>query len=270
MTEAKGYASSMAKERIMERNTNAGVFSEALWLAKKDVRRAWLSYPVSGLFVLGISLLVAPAFDGFLEMEEFGRSEARIEGAINAFFPDYMFFVLGAILAVNSISMDYMRIWLDNDVFAHRLAFLRSLPASTGSLVAGRMMSMLFAVPFTVPAFFLPVYFFSELGEMGLSYVWFAGIWFGWSLLFAGITLLGELAANGKAYVWFSVAFIIGLIAALVVFEFTVELAFVERSANLALEYGPIPAVVSILIGGGMFAVLARETKKRVERREPS
>lgn len=249
---------------------NGSDFSEAMWLAKKDVRRAWMSYPASGVFILAISFLVASSVDGIFIMEGFGESGSRVEGFFNAFFAEYMFLIVGAVLAVNSISMDYMRVWSNNDVFSHRLAFLRSLPASPGSLVASRAMSMLFAIPFTVPAFFIPVYFVSDLGEMGLSYVWFAGIWLGWSLLYAGVTLLCELAMNGRFYVWFSFAFILGLIALLAILEWTIEINLVGRSANLALEHGPIPAAISLVVGGIAFALLARETRKRVERRELS
>ncbi|MGH3089337.1 MAG: hypothetical protein ACRDSJ_18750 [Rubrobacteraceae bacterium] len=252
----------------VDRNTSG--FSEALWLAKKDVRRAWMSYPASGLFMLALALLATPSVDGILfEMEGFGGSGRRVDEVFNAFFADYMFLIMGAILAVNTLSMDYMRVW-SGDVFSHRLAFLRSLPASTKSLVASRMMSMLFAVPFTVPAFFVPIYLLSDLREMGFPYIWFAGIWLGWSLLYSGVTLLCELAMSGKVYVWFSIAFILGLVAILAVLEFTVEISLVERSANLALEHGPVPALASILAGGAAFALFARETKKRVERRELS
>lgn len=252
------------------RNGSAGVFSEAMWLAKKDVRRAWMSYPASGLFILAISFLVASSVDGVFIMEGFGESGRRAEGFFNAFFAEYMFIIMGAILAVNSISMDYMRVWSD-DVFSHRLAFLRSLPASPGTLVASRAMSMLFAIPFTAPAFFLPIYLLSDdLRELGISYVWFAGIWLGWSLLYAGVTLLCELAMNGRFYVWFSLILILGLIALLALLEWTIEINLVGRSANLALEHGPTPAIVSILVGGIAFALLARETRKRVERRELS
>ncbi|CAN5534233.1 MAG: hypothetical protein ACR2N0_08630 [Rubrobacteraceae bacterium] len=255
---------------MANRNESPNAFSEAMWLANKDIRRAWLSYPASGIFILAISLLVASSVDGIFVMEGFGESGRGAEGFFNAFFADYMFLILGALLAVNSISMDYMRVWLDNDVFSHRLAFLRSLPASPGTLVASRAMSMLFAVPFTVPAFFIPIYFISDLGELGLSYVWFAGTWLGWSLILAGISLLGELAMSGKVYVWFTFVLVFGLIAALVLLEWIVEINLVGRAASLALEHGSIPAVVSLVIGGAAFALLARETKNRVERRELS
>lgn len=254
--------------KAVKRNENSGVFSEALWLAKKDARRAWASYPTSGLFILAISLLVAPTVNGIFE-GSLGGSGQRVEGFFNAFFADYMFLIMGAILAVNSLSGDYMRVYTD-DVFSHRLSFLRRLPVSSGGLVGGRAMSMLFAVPFTVPAFFIPIYLLSDLRGMGLSYVWFVGMWLGWSILYAGITLLCELAMSGRFYVWFSVAFIFGLIALLALLEWTVEINIVERSVNLALEHGPIPAAISLLIGGIAFALLARETKNRVERRELS
>ncbi len=256
-------AARVSEERVMEENKSAAGFSEALWLAKKDIRRAWISYPASGLLVLVISILVTPTLDGF---EDGG---AGFESAFEAFFADYMFLIMGAILAVNSLSRDYMRVWTD-DVFSQRLSFLRSLPVSTKSLVASRVSSMLFAIPFTVPAFFLPVFFLSDLREMGFSYVWFVGIWLGWSLAYAGLTLLCELAVSGKVYVWFSVAFIAGLIAVLALLEWSVRLGLVERSASLTLEFGPLAAITSLLTGGAALALFARTATKRIEGRDLS
>jgi hypothetical protein len=157
-------ATRISEETMANRNESPNAFSEAMWLAKKDIRRAWLSYPASGIFILAISLLVTSSVDGIFVMEGFGESGRSAEGFFNAFFADYMFLIVGALLAVNSISMDYMRVWSD-DVFSHRLAFLRRLPASTESLVASRAMSMLFAIPFTAPAFFIPIYLISDLGD---------------------------------------------------------------------------------------------------------
>lgn len=261
-------ASSIPREKTVERNSGGSGFQRALWLAQKDIRRAWLSYPASGLFVCVIGVLITSSVDGILfEVESFGEGGQRTEDAFDSFLADYMFLIIGAVLAVNALSRDYMSIWTD-DVFSQRLSFLRRLPASTGSLVASRAMSMLFALPFTVPAFFLPIYFLSDLGEMGFSYVWFCGIWLGWSLAYAGLTLLCELAMNGRVYVWFSVAFIIGLIAILAFLEWAVRLGLVERSANLALEHGPLAAIVSLLAGGAAFALFARAAAKRIERRD--
>lgn len=48
-----------AKERTMESNSKGGFFSEAPWLAKKDARRAWMSYPASGLCVPEVVSILA-------------------------------------------------------------------------------------------------------------------------------------------------------------------------------------------------------------------
>lgn len=240
---------------------------EALWLARRDVGRAWISYPISGLFVFVFGLLVVPGIDDtFLRMEGFGDSARKIEDILNAFFADYLFLVVGPLLAVNSVSGDYLRVW--SDVFSQRLLFLRSLPVPVRSLVAVRAASMLFALPFTVPAFFLPVFFLSGLRELGSSYVWFVGIWLGWSLLYAGVTLLCELTLGGRAYVWLSVAFIAGLMVIVLVLEWTVDLSLVARSATLALEHGPLAATASLLVGGATFALLARLAARLLVRRE--
>lgn len=251
------------KENVME------TLAEARWLAGKEIKRAWLSYPVSGLFVLFLGLLVVPALSGVLELEGLDAPGRRLESSYNAFFPDLLFLIMGAVLTVNSISGDYLRIWQD-DVFSRRLLFLRSLPISTRSLVASRVMSMLFALPFTGPAFFLPVFLLSDLGELGVSYLWFVGIWLGWSLLYAGFTLFCEFGMSGKVYTWISLANIGAFLVVVAALEWTADLRLVERTASLAQSYGALPAVASLAIGVCGLVLLARVTVRRVGRRDLS
>ncbi len=237
--------------------------SQAFWLAKKDIRRAWLSYPASGLFLL---------FFGFIAMSSvWGVETQAVNGPRNLpqawFFADYIFVIAGCVLVVNAISMDYLRIWTE-DIFSSRIAFLRSLPLSTGTLVGSRMISMLFAIPFTVPAFFLPVYFFTRLGDLGFSYVWLCGVWLGWGLLYAGVTLMCELGLSGKAYCWISFVLVAVLAAGLLLIESVFVIGLVESSAALVERFGPIPALVSLLIGSISFWLLSRLTVRRIERRE--
>lgn len=243
----------------MRQNSSVGGFSEALWLAKKDVRRAWLSYPASGLFVFFFGLFIVPSINDL----------SGPGGAFDAFFADYFFLTIGSVLAVNFMSGDYFRVFQD-DVFSHRVIFLRSLPVPVQSLVVSRVMSMLFALPFTVPAFYLPAFFLTDLWEMGFSYVWFVGIWLGWSLLYAGITLLCELGSSGRFYVWFSIAFIGVLIPALIFLEWSVSLRLVGRTVELAQGYGPLPAAASLVVGATAFILMARATVLRIERRDLS
>lgn len=241
-------------------------FGQARWLARQDIRRAWLSYPASGLFVL---------FLGFVATSlVWGVQTQEVNGARNlgqaVFFADYVFVLTGCILVVNAISMDYLRVWTQ-DVFSDRTAFLRSLPLSTGTLVASRVITMLFAVPFTASAFFVPVFLFTDLRELGLSYLWFCGIWLGWGLLYAGVTLLCEFGLSGRTYCWFSLVLIAGLVAGLLLIENVSGVGLVGSAASLAQAgYGPLLAPVSLVVGGIGFVLFARLTVRRIEHRELS
>lgn len=254
-------ASAKKEKKVM------GTLTEARWLAGEDIRRAWLSYPVSGLFVMFLGFLVIPSLSGVLELEGFGEAGERFERSFASFFPDYLFLIIGLMLCVNSLSRDYLLVWTE-DPFSSRLAFLRGLPISARSLVAGRMTSMVFALLFTVPAFFLPIYLFSELRELGASYLWFVGIWVGYSLFGAGLTLLMELGLDGRTYTLITFGMVAVILVAVGLLEWMVELRLVERTIVLVQDYGPLPAVISLALGAGLFLLLGWATARRIENRD--
>ncbi len=254
--------------RMRERGEDNGL-ADAFWLARKEIRRTWLSYPLTCFFVLFPGLFVAVSLSGVFELEGFGAGGQRVEDHYNAFFSDYLFVVVCAFLGVNVISRDYTLIW--QDTFSSRLLFLRNLPIPAGSLVGSRVICMLFALPLNAPAFFLPAYFLTDLGELGTaSYLPFAGIWIGYGLLGSGICLLFELGVSGRVYALISFTFAASLMVILALLEWTLELSLVGRTAELAQGYGALPAILSILAGGAAFALLARVTVRRLERRDLS
>lgn len=230
---------------------------EARWLAGREVRRTWLSYPVSGLAMVLLGLLASAAVYG-----------VRFEEWYNATLPDYLFLFSAAVLAMNWVSRDYFSSWLDS--FSMRLLFMRELPISPGTLVMSRMMAMSLALVFTVPAFFLPIYLLSDLDQLGRGYLWFVLIWIGYSLLGAGGHLYLELGVHGRTYnlIYFALAFV-GL-ALLAFLEWAVGLRVVERAAGLAQDHGPLAAIVSLVIGATGFALLGRAAVRRIERRDLS
>jgi hypothetical protein len=252
---------------IRPRETDdANGFAEAFWLAKEEMKRAWLSYVLTGLFVLFLGLFVAVSLTGVFEFEGFGAGVQGVEDHYNAFFSDYLFLLVCAFLGVNVISKDYTLIW--QDTFSSKLLFLRSLPVSAGSLVGSRVLCMLFALVLGAPAFFLPAYFLTDLGELGTTYLWFCGVWIGYSLLGSGLCLLFELTVNGRVYTLISFAFAASLMVVLALLEWTLDLSLVGRTAELTQSYGALPAIFSILAGAVAFAVFCRATVRRVEKRD--
>ncbi|BBL80117.1 hypothetical protein RxyAA322_19710 [Rubrobacter xylanophilus] len=256
----------MDKARVEGRE--AGALADALWLAGKEIRRSWLSYPASGIFMLVLGVMATPGLSRIAIGGGFGE-RGGFERAFGALFPDYLFLIVGLIFCVNSLSRDYLVLWSD-DPFSSRLAFLRSLPIPPRTIVASRMLSMLFTLPFTVPAFFVPVYLFSDLRAMGASYLWFVGIWVGYGLFGAGLTLLMELGLSGKTYTAITFAMVVPILVIVAILEFTVQLRLVERTIALVGDYGPLAAVVSLVVGAGLFALLGRLTARRIERRDLS
>jgi hypothetical protein len=255
--------------RRKERGDVNGFFAEAFWLAKREMKRAWLSYMLTGLFVLFLGFFTVVTLSGILEFEGFGAGVKRVEENYNAFFADYLFLLVCAFLGVNVISRDYTLIW--RDPFSSRLVFLRTLPISAGSLVGSRALSMLFALLVNTPAFFLPAYFLTDLGELGMSYLWFCGVWFGYGILGSGLWLLFELTATGRVYTLIYLGFAVALAVVLALLEWTVDLSLVGRTAELAQSsYGSLPTIFSILTGCAAFALLARATVQRVEKRDLS
>jgi len=239
--------------------------ADVFWLARKEIGRTWISYPLTGMFVLFPGLFVAASLSGVFELEGYGAGGQRVEGHYNAFFADYLFLVVCAFLEVNSISRDYTLVW--RDTFSARLLFLRKLPISAGSLVTSRVLSMLFALTLNAPAFFLPAYFLTDLGG---SYLWFAAIWVGYGLLGAGICLLFELSVSGRVYALISYSFAASLVVVLALLEWRLHLSVVGRTAELARSYGALPAILSILAGGTAFALLSGVTTRRLRRRDLS
>jgi hypothetical protein len=255
--------------RTKERGDVNGFFAEAFWLAKREMKRAWLSYPLTGLFVLFLGFFAVVTLSGILEFEGFGAGVKRVEENYNAFFVDYLFLLVCTFLGVNAISKDYTLIW--RDPFSSRLVFLRSLPISAGTLVGSRALSMLFALVLGAPPFFLPAYFLTDLGELGMSYLWFAGVWVGFGLLGSGLCLLFELTVTGRVYTLIYFGFAVTLAVVLALLEWTVDLSLVGRTAELAQSsYGSLPAICSILTGCAAFALLARATVHYVEKRDLS
>ena len=246
----------------------------AISLAKKEMKGTWLSYFLNGLLVLFLSLFAAVSVSGFFELEGYGAVAQKMEEYYNAFFTDYLFLMVCAFLGVNVVSRDCMaplvRDGWRGTFSLWRLPVLRRLPLSAGSMVGSRLIFMLVALAFNATLFFVVVYSFSDLGDLGRSYLWFAGIWLGYSLLAAGLYLASELTLtrSGKAHVLLSsFVFAASLMVFVALLEWALEPTLVERTAQLAESHGALAAIFSILAGGANLVLLSRLTARRIQKR---
>ena len=229
--------------------------SGAFWLAKSEIRRVWPSYPLTGLLLLLLGFFVVPSLSGIFELQGFGEGGRRAEDLYNAYFSDCLFLVICAFLAVNLVSGN--RAVGRQDALTSRLVFLRGLPIPARSLVGGRALCTLFALVLNVPAFFLPAFFLSDLGRLGASYLWFAGIWIGYGLLASGLYLFFEFTVRGKDYVPISIGLGASLLLALAFVEWRVDFSLVGITVEVTRSYGAFAAVLSVLAGAATFALLS-------------
>lgn len=239
----------------------AGALAGAFWLARWEAGRVWPSYVVGGMFTLFLGILVVPGVSGVFEFEGFGQGEARMEDLFNDFLADAFFLGVCGFLAVNA--------FVSRDDYSRRLLFLRELPISATSVIAGRAILMLFAFVVNVLAFFLPAYFLTDFGGLGASYLWFAGVWIGYGLLVSGLYLLFGFTTNGEAHpAPISMGSVLTFVVVVAILEWTADLGLVGRTVELVRAYGALPAVFSVLAGVVAFGLLARATVLRTQRRE--
>jgi hypothetical protein len=126
--------------------------------------------------------------------------------------------------------------------------------------VSGRgALRMLLALILSVHVVFL----LSDLGGLGMSYLWFCEIWIGYGLMASGLLLLLELAVEDKTLALISID---GAAIALVLLEWTVNLRLIGRTMALAKVHGALSAVLSIVAGLVGFVRLARESARRLEK----
>ena len=258
MTGVTRAVSSVSVER---KEGDVHVFREARWLAGEEIKRTWLSYPVTALTTLVAGLFVAATVDGILTVEGVGEAGRGFEYWYNTFFTDFLFLAFGTFLSVNWMSREYFRVFSE-DVFSERLAFMRGLPISSTTLVVGRMISMCLSLLLNAPAFFVPVYLVSGLNRLGWDFLWFVAVWIGFSLFGTGLFLLAELGLQGKTYVRLSFATVPVLMAVIGFLEWSVGLRAVARITGLAEAYGPLSALAALL------TILTRATIRRVGRRD--
>ncbi|CAN5893305.1 hypothetical protein BH23ACT11_BH23ACT11_26720 [soil metagenome] len=229
-------------------------------LAREEFSRKSLSYVVSGILVALFGFfMIVPFSSAVIPLSEDARS--------NGFVLDLLFLAIVSILSVNSLSRSYM--FLHRDPFHGWLLFQRSLPVSPKQIVLARSFVMLSATVVMSALFFGPLFILSWALEYKFDagqYLSFVLIWLGYALFSGGLNLFMELGLNGKIVAALQI-FWMGLIVA-IVWLLNGDLVF--TTFKLAGSHGPLPAGISLLAGGLLFALLAKATEHRVGNREMS
>jgi hypothetical protein len=262
----------MSGVRAIMEGTRGRGSADAFWLARREMRKAWPSYVLGASIVSFSGAVAAVSLSwGVTEFEAAVLPNHGAEELYGAFFADYIFLLVCALLGANTLLIGYYsQNW--RDASSSRLPFLGDLPISAGALVGGRALCMLFTLALSALAFFVPVYLFSDLGEeFGTgTYLAFCGLWVGYGLLGAGLLLLLGFGVDVRAHAIASYAFAIALMVAVLVLDWTAEMSLVERTAQLARGgYGTPTSIFSILAGGAAFVLLARATARHVRKRRP-
>jgi hypothetical protein len=229
------------------------------YLVREEFSRKLVSYVITAVATLFFGLAATPAFSSaVVPLEGVARSEGWVV--------DLLFLAILSIVSINVFSRSYFQI--HRDPFYWWMVFLRSLPVSPGEMVLARSLIMLPATVVMAGIFLAPISVFSLFMESRFGvgqYLWFALIWLGYALLAGGINLLMELGVRGKLAVVLQNVWLVALVAAVWLFGGDIVYSTFTLAGE---ETGPLAAGASLLAGGAFFALLAKATERRVEKRE--
>lgn len=225
-------------------------WQDMLWLAGRDMRRDWLAYVSSAVYMLVFGALIAP----------------RGDATLGTWSPEIMIPIMAMLFAEPFLSREYLS-W-DNDRVAERLTFLRMFPIPLDVLVGGRMLAIIVAAVFNVPAFFIPMYLIGEWDLGALDYIWFALFWTGVSVATAGYGLCMEMGTSVKRYSFTNLGLLAMVIPAITVLGVAFDVWIVEGIASLMPRYGLLLALGSLALGAGVYLFCGRVSARLLRRRE--
>lgn len=227
-------------------------------LAREEFSRKSVSYVVGGFLVALLGLATVVGFSSaVIPLSEDARSEG--------FVTDLIFLFITSTLSVNFLSPSYF--FIHRDPFRGWILFQRSLPIPPRETILGRTLVML---PTTLV---MTALFFTPLVAVALAlddrfgagqYLWFALVWLGYALFCGGISLYLELGLTGKLVLALQGLWMVSIFAVVWLMDGTLVL----KTFGLAGTYGPLAAGISLLVGGLLFALLAKATERRVGKRE--
>lgn len=223
------------------------VWRDALWLAGRDARRTWFSFPVAALVALlfGVYAVV-------LYSMAFGDEAGRW---IGAFGLDMWFLALVPVLSVNFLFNKDYYYRLRDDNLSKRLAFLRGLPISVGRIVFGRVAIMLLTLACASPFFFLTPYLLYDGLRERISltgYLCFVAFWLGYALFMVGVLVFVWLGLpwETERKILFSLPVFYLLLALISSFFFEAGLVAgvlgVTRDHGLTLATAPVVGIISL------------------------
>ena len=223
----------------------------AAWLARADIRKSWVSFPVAA-----VVCLLPGLYATFLFAEALGGSSR-----FATLLLDYWFLLVVAVSNVNFLfNRDYYYRFSE-DNYTKRLSFLRGLPISARAVVAGRAMVMSVALACSAPSFFLVPYLVdpeirAATGPTG--YLWFAGVWVGYALFAMGFLLFMWNGLSWRAERGLLWLFPVSVVLAALVSSLLFDDGLVLATAWAARAYGPLAAGAAIAFGVLSLALWAR------------
>lgn len=210
-----------------------GGWRDALWLAGRDARKTWLSFPVAALVALVFGLYAILLYSVALGDGPGGR--------FGGFGLDFWFLVFVPVLGVNFLfNKDYYYRFREDNL-SKRLAFLRGLPICAGKIVLGRVAIMLLTLTCTSPFFFLTPYVLHDgLRErVGLAgYLCFVAFWLGYALFMVGFLVFVWLGLSWEAERLILLALPVFNLLLAVTFNFFFETGLVAGVLGLARDHG--------------------------------
>ena len=238
----------------------------AVRIFRTDVRRTWVSFPVAGVVASVLGLYAG----GFLISADATEGPGR---GIVVPLGDFWFLAVIPVLAINFLfNRDYYY-RLSGDNLSRRLAFLRGLPISAATLVAGRVAYMLLALVISAPVFFVTAYGASGMLRERLDpveYLSFAAVWCGYALMMGGLYAFVWHAVAWKTQLRAVPALIALYLISAVLFNLAVDGGLVAWTIEVAASHGLLAATVAIVVGASGMAAWAVATARRLERRDLS
>ena len=207
-----------------------------------------------------IGLFMFLSFSDAIAGDDFPRS---------GFVVDVLFLMFLGNLAVNWTSSGYF--FVGRDSFQKRLSFLRSLPISVRHLVTMRLLVMVFTLAVMAPLLFLPAYFLyapvrEAFGPVG--YLWFAVVWACYGFVSGCANAYLDLGFRSRAMFSVQLVWVLTLLVIIVVANLITREGIVVGSARLVFSYGPLPAVLALVLALGGACLWFRLLERRLKRKD--